>query len=91
MRDDIIPRSLADMSDEDLLDRTFEPGFFDQCTPLEIELCWRLAAALHAVEQERTTQRRALAELWCAIGQLEPAATEMPLRLPASANAAHSP
>jgi hypothetical protein len=64
MRDDNLPRSLHDLSDDELLDRAFEPEFLHQLTPLEVELLWRLAAAVHAVEQAQVEQRRMLAALW---------------------------
>ncbi len=64
MHADTLPRSLHDLTDDDLLDRAFEPEFMHQRTPLEVELLWRLAAAVHAVELERAGQRRMLAALW---------------------------
>lgn len=64
MRADILPRSLHDLSDDDLLGRAFEPEFMRERTPLEVELLWRLAAAVHAVEQAQVEQRRMLAALW---------------------------
>ena len=64
MHADILPRSQHDLSDDDLLDRAYEPEFMHQRTPLEVELLWRLAAAVHAVELERADQRRMLAALF---------------------------
>ena len=68
-----IPRSLHDLSDDDLLDRAFEPEFMHQRTPLEVELLWRLAAAVHVVEQAQVEQRRMLAALWRVAGVVTPA------------------
>ncbi len=45
-----IPRSLHDLTDDELLDRAFDPELMRQRTPLEVDLLWRLAAAAHAVE-----------------------------------------
>ena len=50
MRANTLPRSLHDLSDDDLLDRAFEPEFMRQRTPLEVELLWRLAEAHHIIE-----------------------------------------
>lgn len=58
-----IPRSLHDLSDDALLDRTSEPEFMHQRTPLEVELLWRLAEAHHIIEQAHVEQRRMLAAL----------------------------
>ena len=41
------------LTDADLLDRAFEPEFMCQCTVLEAELLWRLAASVHAVQTGR--------------------------------------
>ena len=61
---DKLPRSLQDLTADELLDRAFEPEFMRQRTPLEVELFWRLSAALHAIEPERASQRWMLAALW---------------------------
>ncbi len=59
-----IPTSLHEIDDADLLDRAFEPEVQGARTPLELELAWRLAAALHAVDTERAYRQRELAALW---------------------------
>ncbi len=64
MRDDRLPRSLHDLSDDALLDRAFEPEFMRERTPLEVELLWRLAEAHHIIEQAHAEQRRMVAGLW---------------------------
>ncbi len=69
MRDAHLPRSLHDLSDGDLLDRAFEPEFLRRRTSLEVELLWRLAAAVHAVEQAQVEQRHTLASLWTSAGE----------------------
>ena len=60
----IIPRSLHDLSDDDLLGRAFEPEFMRERTPLEVELLWRLAEAQHIIELAQAEQRRMLADLF---------------------------
>ena len=64
MTNNALPRCLGDLNDGDLLDRAFEPEFMGLRTPLEIELLWRLAAAVHTAELERLGQRQMLAALW---------------------------
>ncbi len=59
-----IPTSLHEIHDVDLLDRAFEPEVQGERTPLELELAWRLAAALHEVDAERARRQRELAALW---------------------------
>lgn len=63
MPSDTLPRCLHDLTDADLLDRAFEPEFMCQCTVLEAELLWRLAASVHAVELERAAQQAMLEAL----------------------------
>ena len=60
---DTIPRSLHDLTGDELLDRAFEPEFMRERTPLEVELLWRLAEAHHVIEQAHAEQRRMLAGL----------------------------
>ncbi|MDE2152803.1 MAG: hypothetical protein KGJ85_10760 [Betaproteobacteria bacterium] len=55
-----ISRSLHDLSDDELLDRAFEPDFMRERTPLEVELLCRLAEAHHIIEQAHAEQRRML-------------------------------
>ena len=57
------PRFLQDLTDDELLDRAFEPKFIHRRTPLEVELLWRLAEAHHIIEQAHSEQRRMLAGL----------------------------
>ena len=52
------PRFLQDLTDDELLDRAFEPKFIHRRTPLEVELLWRLAEAHHIIEQAHGEQRR---------------------------------
>lgn len=52
------------MTDDELLDRAFEPEFMRQRTPLEVEFLWRLAEAHHIIEQAHAEQRQILAVLW---------------------------
>ena len=59
-----LPTSLHEIPDADLLDRVFELEFQEERTPLERELAWRLAAALHEVDAERTWRQREVAALW---------------------------
>lgn len=59
-----IPRSLCDLTDDELLDRVFEPEFMHQRTALEVELLWRLAEAQHIIELARAGQRRMEVDLW---------------------------
>ncbi|MBW4046999.1 MAG: hypothetical protein HIU89_03435 [Proteobacteria bacterium] len=57
-------RSLAERTDEQLLDVAIALESMVERTPLEVELLWRLAEAQHINELARAEQRRILAELW---------------------------
>ena len=60
----IMPRNLHDLSDADLLDLAFEPEFMARCTPLEVELLWRLVSAINAVELERASMKAIAKAFW---------------------------
>ena len=67
MHELIISQSLSLLTDADFLDLAFEPEFMRECTPFEVELLWRLAAAGSALELERAGQRQVMDALWLRV------------------------
>ncbi|NNM65101.1 MAG: hypothetical protein HKL99_10885 [Burkholderiales bacterium] len=57
---------MADLSDVDLLTLACEPEFLDGCTALELDLIWRLEAAVHATQSARDQAAQLLDALWQA-------------------------